>query len=164
MTEQTANPLRLAELLTPSAILLDLAADSRDTALAKLAACAASELGKPDTRDILLRALLEREQMHSTGIGDGVALPHSRSIHPDLAIRPLLVFGRHPSGLAYNAIDNQPVRLFFLLMATNLSQHLFILARLSRLLRQKQVRQTLLDAPSREKILDCIREAEANLP
>jgi mannitol/fructose-specific phosphotransferase system IIA component (Ntr-type) len=164
MTDNSASPLRLAGLLTPTTVLLDFPAAGRDDALAALANKAAVALGRPEAAEALAKVLIEREHMHSTGIGDGVALPHSRNIQADLATRPLIVFGRHSAGLPFNAIDHQPVRLFFLLIATNLSQHLFILARLSRLLRQKPVRQLLLEAGSAEKILECIREAEANMP
>jgi mannitol/fructose-specific phosphotransferase system IIA component (Ntr-type) len=119
---------------------------------------------RPEGQQALLRALIDREQLHSTGIGDGVALPHARNVLPDLLRKPVIVFGRHPKGIAFGAIDGAPAQLFFLLVATSVSQHLFILARISRLLRQPNVRQELLKAATPEKIIALIREAEAHLP
>jgi mannitol/fructose-specific phosphotransferase system IIA component (Ntr-type) len=69
----------------------------------------------------------------STGIGDGLALPQARNALGDVLQRPIIVFGRHAQGIAYGSIDGNPVRLFFLLVAAvNLTQHLHLLARLSR--------------------------------
>jgi mannitol/fructose-specific phosphotransferase system IIA component (Ntr-type) len=74
-----------------------------------------------------------------------------------------MVFGRHASGIPYNAIDNVPARLFFLLLAPTVTQHLAILARLSRLLRDPKLRQSLLTADQPEQVLALIQEAEAKL-
>ena len=111
----------------------------------------------------MLRALHEREQLHSTGIGDGIALPHSRNALVGLVDQPIMVFGRHKQGIPYDAIDGVPARLFFLLVAPTVTQHLAILARLSRLLRDPKLRQSLLTADKPEKVIALIREAEAKL-
>jgi mannitol/fructose-specific phosphotransferase system IIA component (Ntr-type) len=111
-----------------------------------------------------LRALIDREEMHSTGVGDGVALPHARNPLQTLLTRPQIVFGRHPTGITYGSIDGQPAQLFFLLLATNMSQHLHILARVSRLMRQAAIRQQLLSVKTPEEVMAIIRTAEASLP
>lgn len=164
MTSSSPQTVRLAELLAPATILLKLQGHDRDSVLQELAATAAQALGKPQLTQGLFQALRERELLYSTGIGDGVALPHSRTVPADLAVRPLLVFGRHAGGIPFHAIDNHPVRLFFLMLAANPSQHLYLLARLSRLLRQASVRESLLQAHRAEEVIAAVRDGEGLLP
>jgi len=163
MAIKLSSAVRLAELLSPATIALQLRSSQRDGVLSELVMLVPSLAAKPEAREALCRALREREQLHSTGIGDGLALPHTRNPLPGLE-QPVIVYGRHPTGIAFGAIDGAPVRQFFLLAATSVSQHLFILARISRLLRQPQIRQGLLAASSPQKVLELLREAEAHLP
>jgi mannitol/fructose-specific phosphotransferase system IIA component (Ntr-type) len=158
------NPVRrpaLAKLFYPGAINLNLKGSHRDEVLAELVGQIKEIADRPDARATLLRALQEREQLHSTGIGDGVALPHARNGLVGLVDHPVIVFGRHADGVAYGAIDNAPARLFFLLIAPTVTEHLGILARLSRILRNPKLRNALLTAESPEKVIGLIREAEA---
>jgi mannitol/fructose-specific phosphotransferase system IIA component (Ntr-type) len=151
----------LSALFSPAAINLDLKGDSRDAVLTELVNQIKEIADRPDARATLLRALQEREQLHSTGIGDGVALPHARNGLVGLVDHPVVVFGRHAEGVAYGAIDNAPARLFFLLIAPTVTEHLAILARLSRILRNPKLRAALLTAPTAEKVIGLIRDAEA---
>lgn len=118
---------------------------------------------RPDAKGVLLKALLEREKLCSTGLGDGVALPHTRNTIPGLADHPVLVFGRNDEGIDYGAVDGAPVHLLFLLIAPTVSQHLQILARLTRLLRKPEIRLALLRARSPEDVFDIFEEAESAL-
>jgi mannitol/fructose-specific phosphotransferase system IIA component (Ntr-type) len=160
---KTTHSVVLNPLLSPAAINLNLQSSDREAVLAELVSQVPELAGQPDARQTLLRALQEREQLHSTGIGDGIALPHARNALVGLVDRPLIVFGRHPEGIAYGAIDGAPARLFFLLIAPTVTQHLAILARLSRLLRDPKVRQNLLTANKPEKVIELIRDAEAKI-
>jgi mannitol/fructose-specific phosphotransferase system IIA component (Ntr-type) len=153
----------LSELLSPASINLDLKSTDRDSVLAELVDQIQPFARQPGSRRTLIRALLEREQLHSTGIGDGVALPHSRNALVGLVNEPVLVFGRHLQGIPYGAIDSVPARLFFLLVAPTVTQHLAILARLGRLLRDPKLRRNLLVADKPEKVISLIRDAEAKL-
>ena len=153
----------LGELLSPATINLDLRSADRDSVLNELVNQIPQLAEQPDARQTLLRALHEREQLHSTGIGDGVALPHSRNALVGLVDEPIMVFGRHEKGIPYDAIDGIPARLFFLLIAPTVTQHLAILARLGRLLRDPKLRKNLLSADSAEKVVALIREGEAKL-
>ena len=156
----TTTPL-LSELLSPATIQLHLAGAERDAVLQELVQLV-PELGAlPDARQTLLRALVEREMLHSTGIGDGIAIPHARNALVGLVNRPVIIFGRHETGVAYGAIDGAPARLFFLLIAPTVTQHLAMLARISRLLRDPRLRQGLLTAPGPEEVLRLVRESEA---
>ena len=153
----------LSNLLSPPAINLDLRSTDRDSVLEELVNQAPQLAGDAAGRQTLLRALREREHLHSTGIGDGIALPHARNALVGLVDTPLIVFGRHASGIPYDAIDGVPARLFFLLLAPTVTQHLAILARLSRILRDPALRQSLLTANSPEEVMGLIREAEAHM-
>jgi mannitol/fructose-specific phosphotransferase system IIA component (Ntr-type) len=156
-------PVVLGQLLSPAAINLDLKSADRDSVLSELVNQIPQLAQRPEARQTLLRALREREQLHSTGIGDGIALPHARNALVGLVDQPVIVLGRHRQGIPYEAIDRVPARLFFLLVAPTVTQHLAILARLTRLLRDPRLGQALLAADQPEKVMALIREAEAKL-
>ncbi|HEY5910771.1 MAG TPA: PTS sugar transporter subunit IIA [Verrucomicrobiae bacterium] len=158
-----SNTVAISALLSPARINLNLASRDRESVLAELVNQIPELAKDADARQTLLRALHEREQLHSTGIGDGIALPHTRNALVGLVDRPLIVFGRHASGIPYDAIDSVPARLFFLLVAPTVTQHLAALARLSRLLRNPKLRQNLLAADKPEKVMAIIQAAEENL-
>jgi mannitol/fructose-specific phosphotransferase system IIA component (Ntr-type) len=150
----------LSDLLSPGRINLSLRSADRETVLGELVNQIPELAKRPEAQQTLLRALHEREQLHSTGIGDGIALPHARNALVGLVDHPLLVFGRHAKGIPYDAFDAVPARLFFLLIAPTVTQHLAILARLSRLLRDPRLHQGLLAAEKPEQVIGLIREAE----
>jgi mannitol/fructose-specific phosphotransferase system IIA component (Ntr-type) len=160
---KNSNPVVLSEILSPATVDLNLKSVDRDTVLAELVNLIPQLANQPEARQTLLRALHEREQLHSTGIGDGIALPHARNALVGLVDHPIIVFGRHSLGIPYGAIDRVPARLFFLLIAPTVTQHLGILARLSRVLRDPKLRQNLLTAEKPEKILSLLKEAEAKV-
>ena len=153
----------LSDLLRPGSIALGLRGSDRDAVLTELVSQVAELADQPEARQKLLHALQEREQLHSTGIGDGIALPHARNALVGLVDRPLIVFGRHPTGVPYSAIDGQPARLFFLLIAPTVTQHLAVLAKISRLLRDPKLRQGLLNAAQPAGVLALLREAEQKM-
>lgn len=103
--------------------------------------------------------LLQREKLGSTGIGEGVAIPHGKV--PDL--QDLVVaFGRSKKGIDFDAIDGKPVHLFFLLLAPENStgQHLKALAKISKMLKTPNFRKTLLEAQSRNDLFKAIVEQD----
>src|SRR3954464_9995475 len=154
-----SSSLQVSALLSPATINLNLTSPDRDSVLEELVNQIPQFAKKPEARQTLLRALHEREQLHSTGIGDGIALPHARNALVGLVDHPIIVFARHAKGIPYGAIDNVPARLFFLLIAPTVTLHLGILARLSRLLREPKVRQSLLMAERPEKVISLVKEA-----
>ena len=153
----------LNQLLSPARINLNLKSSDSEAVLGELVDQLPELRNEVAERQTLLRALHEREQLHSTGIGDGIALPHARNALVGLVDHPLIVFGRHAQGIPYNAIDAVPARLFFLLIAPTVTEHLAILARLSRLLREPKLRKNLLSAEKPEQVIALITEAEAHL-
>lgn len=157
------NSAVLSELLSIPTIKLALVGQDRDSVLQELVGLIPRVEENPEMRATLLRALQEREQLHSTGIGDGVALPHARNALVGLVDKPVIVFGRHPKGIPYGAIDGRPAQLFFLIIAPTVTQHLAILARISRVLRDVKLRQGLLAVDRPDKALALIKDAEAKL-
>jgi mannitol/fructose-specific phosphotransferase system IIA component (Ntr-type) len=157
------NSVVVSELLRPATINLNLKSQDRDTVLEELVNHIPELAKQPVQRETLLRALHEREQLHSTGIGDGIALPHARNALVGLVDQSIIVLGRHPTGIPYNAIDKLPARLFFLLIAPSVTQHLSLLARLSRLLRDPRLRQNLLAIEAPDKAIELIRDAEGKV-
>jgi len=151
----------ISTLLSRSSMSLSLVGSHRDEVLRELIRRIPEISGRPEDCARLLSALQEREELHSTGIGDGVALPHARNAVSGLVAEPVIVFGRHAQGIAYGSIDNKPVQLFFLIVTTSVTQHLQILARMSRLLRDANLRRRLLAAIQPSEVLQAVKDAES---
>lgn len=157
------GPVVVSALMSPATIKLNLQSTNRDAVLEELVNLIPAIARQPEARQTLLRALHEREQLYSTGIGDGIALPHARNALVGLVNQPIIVFGRSAEGIPYGSIDGAPARLFFLLVAPSVTQHLATLARLSRLLRDPQLRQGLSAVSDAKGAIELIRQAEAKL-
>ncbi|MCX6893232.1 MAG: PTS sugar transporter subunit IIA [Verrucomicrobia bacterium] len=160
---KNSHSVILSELLSPATVNLDLQSADRDAVLSELVNQVPRLAREPAARQTLLRALHERERLHSTGIGDGIALPHARNALVGLVEDSIVVFGRHARGIPYDAIDGVPARLFFLLLAPTVTRHLSILARLTRILRDAKLRRSLLSAENAGQVITLIREAEAKM-
>lgn len=107
----------------------------------------------------LVRVLLERERLGSTGIGDGVAIPHGKL----KGVRnPIISFGRSKQGLDFESMDGQPAYLFFLLVAPENSAglHLKALAKIAKILKSSSFRKRLMVAPSRDDIYKTIIQTD----
>ena len=163
MTTPVSQTAALSTLLLPAAIQLNLAGAGRDDVLREMVGLVPALAALPDAREKLFRALVERELLHSTGIGEGVAIPHARNALVGLVDQPMIALGRHQTGVAYGAIDGAPARLFFLLIAPTVTQHLAMLARVSRLLRDRCLCADLLSAPNPEAVLQLVCNAEARM-
>ena len=109
--------------------------------------------------DRLMEILLERESLGSTGIGEGVAIPHGKSKEVD---KILASFGRSLPGVDFQSLDGKPTHLFFLLIAPENSagMHLKILAQISRLMKDPAFRKRLMKARSAEEIHSIFSEGE----
>ena len=153
----------LSKLMSPASVNLNLKGTDRDTVLEELVNQVSEIAKQPDARQTLLRALHEREQLHSTGIGDGVALPHARNALVGLVDHSVIIFGRSAQGVNFGAIDGAPSKLFFLLVAPTVTEHLSMLARISRLLRDPKLRHELLAVDTPKKALALIQDAETAL-
>lgn len=148
----------LSELLTPDRVKIPLRSTTKDELLGELVGVVADAASIRDREDVL-RAVREREEVLSTGIGNGVAIPHGKSTAvPEL----VLAAGVTTQGVDFEALDGQPVRLFFLLVGPESAagQHVKALSRISRLLRRDSFRARLTEARSSEDFLSIIAEAE----
>ena len=139
----------IADLLTPRAVIAQLRAPTKRQVLQELARRAATTTGVADKR--IYDALAERERLGTTGIGTGVAIPHCRL--PELT-RLYGLFARLERPVPFEAIDDQPVDLVFLLLAPTEAgaEHLKALARVSRLLRDKAICGKLRGANSADAL------------
>jgi PTS system nitrogen regulatory IIA component len=151
--------MQLSTLLHEDALLIDLASRGKTAVLAELAGPIAGKLGIDTQR--LTGILLERERLGSTGIGDGIGIPHGKLKGMTEA---LLVFGRSRLGVPFDALDGKPVHLFFLLLTPEDAPglHLQLLARISRMLKGSGFREKLLQAPDRDSILHLIAEEDGD--
>jgi nitrogen PTS system EIIA component len=125
--------MELGDLLTPEAVIPSLKAKTKKEALQELAEKAANAT-QLAARDVL-ETLLQRERLGSTGVGRGIAIPHGRMA----ALKSIYcLFARLETPIDFDALDNEPVDLIFLLLAPEHAgaDHLKALARISRLLRE----------------------------
>ena len=140
--------MKIMEMLKQEFILGDLKATSKRDVLAELTGVFAKKDGAFDP-GAMLRVLLEREQLGSTGIGDGIAIPHGKLAGLDEMV---IAFGRSRGGVAFEALDGKPVHLFFLLAAPENSagRHLKALAKISRMVKDGVFRKNLLGAKTHD--------------
>lgn len=149
--------MRLADVLTPGRIRVPLAARDKEGVLRELVELLLE--GNGGSPEEVLAAVLERERQFTTGIGYGVAVPHGKTP----AIGSLkMVAGTSAAPVPYDAIDGEPVRLFFLLAGPEslAGAHVKALSRISRLVRREPVRASLLSARSAEDFYRVLVEAE----
>jgi mannitol/fructose-specific phosphotransferase system IIA component (Ntr-type) len=150
----------LSELLRVEQIQLDLRGVDKPAVLKELVELVPEIRKEPGHQELFLHALLERERLHTTATGDGIALPHARNAMGGLLKRSILIFGRHAAGVPFGALDNKPVQVLFLIASPNLTDHLAMLSRLSRVLRDVKLRSALLTVKTAQEILRSVEEAE----
>ncbi|MFW6202225.1 MAG: PTS sugar transporter subunit IIA [Gemmatimonadota bacterium] len=148
----------LTDLITPERIKVPLESRTKPQLLEELVGIVTQADGVEDA-DELLRAVREREAVLSTGIGNGVAIPHGKSP----AISELrLAAGLTPEPVDFDALDGHPVRLFFLLVGpeTAAGPHIKALSRVSRLVRKPEVRDRLLAVTDAREFFEALERAE----
>ncbi|SDC57942.1 PTS system D-fructose-specific IIA component (F1P-forming), Frc family /PTS system D-fructose-specific IIB component (F1P-forming), Frc family /PTS system D-fructose-specific IIC component (F1P-forming), Frc family [Pelagirhabdus alkalitolerans] len=150
--------MRITELLTEATIDLNLSASSKSDTIDEMVKML-DRAGKLSNADRFKRDILKREEHTTTGIGDGVAIPHAKS---NAVKQPAIAFARSQSGVDYDALDGQDSHLIFMIAATEgaNNEHLDTLARLSSMLMDTSFRQQLLDARDEADILSIIDRKE----
>jgi nitrogen PTS system EIIA component len=151
------SPVLLSELLTPGHVVVPLAATDKPGVIAELARRLVDRSG--GDYDDVYRCVMRREQELSTGIGFGVAIPHGRS--PTLAELGV-VAGVATAPVPFDALDGQPVRLFFMSVGPESAagQHIKVLSRIARLIRHEELRERLLRAHTAEDFQQALLRAE----
>lgn len=151
--------MTITDVLSADRIIPDLRATTKEGVLEELAGLLA---GPPTGTDVnrLTAVLRERERLNSTAIGEGIAIPHGRLS----GLRNVVAgFARSLAGVDFDSVDKQPTHLFFVLVAPDdaAAMHLKALARISRLLKDKDFRSRLLALDSREALFQAIVEEDA---
>lgn len=141
--------MNISELLKPTAVIASLKAQGKKHLLQELSARAAHVARLPERK--IFETLMERERLGTTGVGQGIAIPHGRLADIGEIVG---VFARLEMPIDYDAVDNQPVDLVFMLLAPEGAgaDHLKALARVSRLLRNQSATEKLRAAKSAEAL------------
>jgi nitrogen PTS system EIIA component len=149
--------MKILEVLNKDAIIVDLKAKDKKGVLDELVAPVARLSGV--NHEDLLRVLMERERLGSTGIGGGIGIPHGKCKQLSSLI---LGIGISKRGVAFDTMDRRPAHIFFLLLAPENSAglHLKLLAHVSRLLKSEEFKSTLMQAETPEEIFEAIREKD----
>jgi len=150
--------MKITDLLKKDTVIIDLAATSKDAAIDEMAK-KLHIAGRLNNFDGFKEAILKRESQSTTGIGEGIAIPHAKT---DALKTPSILFAKSAKGVAYESLDGQPAHLLFMIAAsdgTN-NEHLETLSRLSSLLMDTTLRENLLAAQSPEDVIRIIEAKE----
>jgi excisionase family DNA binding protein len=147
---------RFNDYYKPEYIHLDFEADNKYEAIAEMSK-RAKELGIVRDHRWLYQVVVAREELVSTAVGNGVTLLHARHFHPSKIKKPSVIFGRSKDEIEFDAIDNKPVRLYFMLLLHNDYQHLFSISYISKnIILSEENLKILLAADSPEDIASVI--------
>ena len=155
MTPPVRTAVQLKDLYTADAVSLDLEATTKDAVLAELVGLLRLDERASET---LVRVLQRRESLGSTGVGRGIAIPHSRSL---VTTRLRLAYGHHRAGVDYGAIDNRPAHDFFLIVAPPLevsNQYLPVLGRIAQFAKDADIPDRLAGLTSAEEFFRLLEE------
>ncbi len=149
--------MKILDNLKQEAIIAELNATDKKGVLNELSAVLAEVSG--GNQEEMVRVLLERERLGSTGIGGGIAIPHGKLKSLESL---LMVFGRSRKGVDFDAMDGKPAHLFFLLLAPEDSTggHLKMLARISRLLKNSVFKERLMNAADWRELYKVIEKED----
>jgi mannitol/fructose-specific phosphotransferase system IIA component (Ntr-type) len=151
--------LNLTSLLRPERINLDMKAKRKPEALRELVV----SVRQGDDAELLLQTLLKREELGSTGIGKGIAIPHGRSLLID---KLEMAVGRSAKGVEYDSIDHKPAHLFFLIMAPPQdpgNQYLITLGRVAMVCQELTKKKRLFDPRTPEEMIELVRSLEERI-
>ncbi|MFC3418014.1 fructose-specific PTS transporter subunit EIIC [Salinicoccus hispanicus] len=146
--------MRITELLTKDTINMNVRASSKDAVITELVD-GLFGAGKISEKDGFEAAIHKRESQSTTGVGDGIAIPHAQTTE---VLEPAIMFGRSQEGIDYDSMDAQPAYLFFMIAAPEgqATTHLDALAKLSTILMNDDARKQLMNASSKEEIIETI--------
>lgn len=150
--------MKITDILSPSSIILGMQATTKEQVLEQLVASISATGAIADSAE-LLRVIMEREKLMSTGIGHGVALPHGKT---KVVNRSIAALATLPTPVGFDSLDDEPVSIVLMLVGTegNVGVHLRLLSRISRMVGSEQFRQQLLAAPSPQDVLDLFSSYE----
>ena len=150
--------MKLLEFLKEEWIIPELSGTDKPSVLNELSGVLTKPCGSASPRD-LVQVLLEREKLGSTGIGEGVAIPHGRL----KKLKQFFIsFGRSTQGVDFDSIDRKPCQIFFMVIAPENSavENLNLLGRIAKLLKDSSFKKKLMGAKTRKEIFDIISEED----
>ncbi len=150
--------MKISEIIGKETIIIGLKARDKKDLLVNLVKFA-SKSGKITDEDEAIRQIFEREKIMSTGVGNGIALPHAKT---NAVTDSIGVFAVLSEALDYEALDDKPVEIVFMLLGkeNNVGMHLRLLSKISRILNDSSVLQELKSAEKTDDILELIRDSE----
>ncbi|MEM5017210.1 fructose-specific PTS transporter subunit EIIC [Metabacillus indicus] len=153
--------MKITDLLTRDTIILDLRAGTKPAVIDELIEIL-HKSGKLKDKEGYKKAILAREEQSTTGIGEGIAIPHAKT---NAVAEPAIAFGRSRQGADYESLDGQPAHLFFMIAASEgaNNEHLQTLSRLSGFLMDPAFKKKLEDAETEDEILNAINEKEKEM-
>ncbi len=152
--------MKILDALHDEAIIIGLKASRKVEVIQELATPVAELTGVD--RELLVRVLMERERLGSTGIGGGIGIPHGKLKELDA---PVLAFGLSHQGVDFESMDGRPTYIFFLLLTPDDSAglHLKLLASISKLLKQEAIKEQLMKVKSPLDVIKIIKAAEVDI-
>jgi PTS system nitrogen regulatory IIA component len=150
--------MKIMDFLSRDAIIVDLKSTDKKPAIIELVETLKSTK-KIKKTDEIINVILEREKLGSTGIGQGVAIPHGKT---DILHEQIGMLGISHKGIEFNSLDGEPVHIIFLLVGPVevAGQHLKALSKISRLFKDKFLRQAIRNTVSAEEIVKIIQQEE----
>ena len=151
--------MKIEDLLSPDLMIMDLKATTQEEAIKEMSNLEVKQ-GVVNNEEEFIKSIWAREKESTTGIGEGIAMPHARNKYIN---RAAVLFAKSPKGIDYKALDGQPVHLFFMITAPAGADntHLQALAKLSSLLINPDVVNALKAATTPEEVIDIFKKAEA---
>ena len=151
--------MKISDILKKEHIIKELDSRDKKNVLDELSSFLEDE-GEITSKENLLTALIEREKLGSTGIGENVAIPHAKISEIDKIIT---VFGRSKNGVEFESLDQKPVNFIFLVIAPENStgQHLKALARISRLFKNPSLRESVLRTNEADRIYSILVDEDS---
>ena len=151
--------MKISDILKKEHVIKELNSCDKKNVLNELSSFLEDE-GEITNKESLLAALIEREKLGSTGIGENVAIPHAKISEIDKIIT---VFGRSKNGVEFESLDQKPVNFIFLVIApeNSTSQHLKALARISRLFKNPSLRESVLRTNEADRIYSILVDEDS---
>lgn len=152
--------MKISDILTENLVVIGLEGDSKDeiiNSMIDIVSASPKVLDKDKVRE----AILEREKIMSTGVGNGFAIPHGKT---EAVSDIVAAFAVTANPIDYHSLDEKPVRLVFLLVGKDnmVGPHIKLLSRISRLMNKEEFRKRLLELKSSKEVLDMFKEEEAS--
>lgn len=154
--------MEISEMLSKEMVFLDIPGKTKEDVIRELVNRIARKKAVLKDADKFYEEVLERERLGSTGIGEGVAIPHART---DNVEKMIVVFARTAEPINFKSDDRRPVQLLFMIAVPvrGLKSYLTTLAKISRIVRQEKVRRMLLEASSPDDVIHVIQMVEKEI-